>query len=133
MNINKTVGTKMEIGTKITCLYPQHGNEKIGSIMIEQAGKIVKIVKNPKCSGNAVVTIEREDGTFRSLTILKMVNVVIDGKVATDLDSLYAQFFEGVMDDDYPEAESKLVEYLMDECCMTYEKSVEVMQAMFNR
>jgi hypothetical protein len=37
------------------------------------------------------------------------------------------------MDDDYPEAESKLVEYLMDECCMTYEKSVEVMQAMFNR
>lgn len=53
----------VEVGQNFACKYPQHG---VRNVLCNQVGKVEKV-------GEKYVCIKREDGTFRSLRIEKMI------------------------------------------------------------
>ncbi len=56
------------VGKRFSCQYPQHG---VRNILCNQAGIVEKV-------GDEYVCIKREDGTYRSLRIEKMVKPTIE-------------------------------------------------------
>lgn len=58
----------VSVGKKFSCKYPQHGTR---NVLCNQIGVVEKI-------GDKYVCIKREDGTYRSLRIEKMVEPVIE-------------------------------------------------------
>jgi hypothetical protein len=56
------------VGQRFSCTYPQHG---VKNILCKQEGIVDKVGVN-------YLTIKREDGSYRSLRIEKMVNPTVD-------------------------------------------------------
>jgi hypothetical protein len=57
----------VRVGNILKCLYPKDGRK---NILTNQAGRIEKV-------GGTWVTIQREDGSYRTLSGCKMVNPAV--------------------------------------------------------
>lgn len=62
-----TKNVRVKVGSVIKCLYPKNGNR---NILVTQQGRVEKVGRN-------WVTIEREDGSYRTLSGLKIVSPVV--------------------------------------------------------
>jgi muconolactone delta-isomerase len=60
---------KLRVGNIVNCLYPKNG---VKNILTRQKGRIERIAKN-----GTWVTLEREDGSYRTLSASKMVNATV--------------------------------------------------------
>lgn len=63
---------KVRVGNILKCLYPKDGRK---NILTRQQGRVERVAKN-----GSWVTIERTDGSYRTLSGSKMVNPVIAGQ-----------------------------------------------------
>ena len=59
---------KLKLNDVLYCKYPQHGNR---NILVNQLGPVVKC-------GQTYVTIQRQDGSYRSLSYARMVDPVVN-------------------------------------------------------
>ena len=62
-------GSALKVGQVLECKYPKHGTR---NILCNQLGIIEKVGMTSKNGGFAV--IQRQDGSYRSLSINKMVS-----------------------------------------------------------
>lgn len=60
---------KVRVGNLISCLYPLNGKR---NILTKQEGRIERVAKN-----GSWVTIEKRDGSYRTLSGTKMVNALV--------------------------------------------------------
>jgi len=58
---------ELKVGQQISCKYPQHGRR---NILCRKEGTIVN-------AGQKFITIERADGTYRTLRFSRMVDVQV--------------------------------------------------------
>ena len=63
---------KVRVGNLISCLYPLNGKR---NILTKQEGRVERVAKN-----GSWVTIEREDGSYRTLSGCKMVNPAVTAR-----------------------------------------------------
>ena len=62
-----TKNVRIKVGSVIKCLYPKNGNR---NILTAQQGRVEKI-------GRDWLTIQRTDGSYRTLSGLKIVSPVV--------------------------------------------------------
>jgi hypothetical protein len=62
-----TKSVRVKVGNVLKCLYPKNGNR---NILTAQEGRIEKVGQN-------WVTIQRTDGSYRTLSGLKIVSPVV--------------------------------------------------------
>lgn len=62
-----TKSVRVKVGNVLKCLYPLNGNR---NILTAQEGRIEKVGRN-------WVTIQRNDGSYRTLSGLKIVSPVV--------------------------------------------------------
>lgn len=63
---------KVRVGNLLKCLYPKDGRK---NILTRQQGRVERVAKN-----GSWVTIEREDGSYRTLSGTKMVNAAVTAR-----------------------------------------------------
>jgi len=61
-------------GLKLSCLYPKHGKRNINT---SQNGEIVGFGDGIKAKFGPYVTIRRSDGSYRTLSLIKMVRPTV--------------------------------------------------------
>lgn len=60
---------KVRVGNLISCLYPLNGKR---NILTKQEGRVERVAKN-----GTWLTIEKTDGSYRTLSGTKMVNALV--------------------------------------------------------
>ena len=65
-----TKSLEVKKGSKLCCLYPKHGKRNITT---SQRGEIVGFGDGIKAKFGPYVTIKRDDGSYRTLSLVKMV------------------------------------------------------------
>jgi hypothetical protein len=61
-------------GSQLSCLYPKHGRR---NILTRQTGEVTRYGNGDGGQFGPYVTIRREDGTHRTLSLVKMVQPVV--------------------------------------------------------
>lgn len=59
----------VRVGKIVSCLYPKNGNR---NILTKQEGRIERVGK-----GRTWITIQKNDGSYRTLSGSKMVNAIL--------------------------------------------------------
>ena len=74
MNLSKTIN--VNTGSSLSCLYPKHGRRNINT---RQRGKVVGFGNGSDIKGfGPYVTIKREDGSYRTLSLVKMIRPIVE-------------------------------------------------------